>query len=255
VRARSALDPLSCIRPHALHPIGPGLASSLALLAPAPCLSPSQLFHLVGQEEVRGLGGLCYAHQGLLHEMLYPFWFARSLIGIESPTTHRPHMYLLWPKHWLHLLLDLRLCSLTGACDVEGTYSCIASRSFSSHVYTVDLSSTPIHHRLGCLHRLVPSSLHLVRTRSIQPNMCDPHGSRDIIAESYVHLLRAIGLLASYCVASSSRNTVARMSASSLYLHRHSSCIDDCSAKSLLHHPFAKGLYDQVFAINLERYL
>ncbi|AQK40575.1 C2H2-like zinc finger protein [Zea mays] len=39
------------------------------------------------------------------------------------------------------------------------------------------------------------------------------------------------------------------MSASSLYLHRHSSCIDDCSAKSLLHHPFAKGLYDQTTTI------
>jgi hypothetical protein len=73
-------------------------------------------------------------------------------------------------------------------------------------IYTSILSICPHHHRSGRLHRLFPSLLHLACTRSVQPIMCDPLGSRDIHRQGLGAFLLATGLLASCCVASSRRN-------------------------------------------------
>lgn len=76
----------------------------------------------------------------------------------------------------------------------------------SRSICTSTLSICPHHHRSGRLHRLFPSLLHLARTRSVQPIMCDPLGSRDIHRQGLGAFLLATGLLASCCVASSRRN-------------------------------------------------
>ena len=49
--------------------------------------------------------------------------------------------------------------------------------------HSVRMSTSSVrrhHHRSGRLRRLLPSSLHLARTRSVQPIMRDPPGSRDV---------------------------------------------------------------------------
>ena len=122
--------------------------------------------------------------------------------------------------------------------------------------HSVRMSTSSVchhHHRSGRLRRLLPSSLHLARTWSVQPIMHDPPGSRDVhrrVLRASSPSNRAAGLLP---VASSGCSTAARVSASPLHLHHRPLCIDDCTAHSLLRHPSAQGLRpaDWVFVIEL----
>ena len=55
-----------------------------------------------------------------------------------------------------------------------------ASAGFGPSVRMSTSSVRRHHHRSGRLRRLLPSSLHLARTRSVQPIMHDPPGFRDV---------------------------------------------------------------------------
>jgi hypothetical protein len=135
------------------------------------------------------------------------------------------------------------------ACNVEGAPSHIASRSSCPHVYNVGLS-LPAH--IGRLSQLLPSLLHLVRTRSVQLIMSDPLNSCDV--HYRVLLASSLSNRASVVLP---HQVATLLPASSIHLHRRSPCIDDSDVQSLLHHLSAQGLRPthRVFVVNSERYL
>jgi hypothetical protein len=132
--------------------------------------------------------------------------FSRSEIGFASPTTYRPRAYYFSVGIDFTNIYNFN-CVAWSTLAMPRGYLPMLLLGHSARTSTSSVRHH--HHKSGCLHRPLPSSLNLMRTQSVQPIMHDPPSSYDTsTAKFYVHLLRAIGLLACCCLASPSHNTV-----------------------------------------------
>lgn len=95
-------------------------------------------------------------------------WFARSLVRIESPTTHRPRAYPL--QHQLNQNLCFLFRNLVGYVMPMDRLSMLL---IGHPVYTFALSVHHHHQWSGCLYKLLSLLLHLMHTQFVQLTMCD----------------------------------------------------------------------------------
>jgi hypothetical protein len=115
---------------------------------------------------------------------LYLF-FAQSLIGIESSTACRLCAY------YFGIDIDFTVIYIDCAAwpGLAMSNGRLPASLLGHSAYTSTSSVRHHHHRLGCLRRLLPLSLHLARTPSVQLIMRDPPALVMSIAEFYAHLL------------------------------------------------------------------